>query len=80
MSDGLPKESSNHSGQEYELEHVIKKITDDSDQKLIGLGIGSGTGHVADYYPNSLANIDTKEMASKIGDLLRDIIINYKEY
>jgi hypothetical protein len=80
LSDGLPEESSEHSGSQYKLDRVIPHVTDETDQKIIGLGIGLGTGHVSKYYPNSIANIDTKQMATKISDLLRDIIINYNQY
>lgn len=80
ISDGQPAPSSRHSGPEYDLSTVIHNVTTETDQKLIGLGLGYGTGHVSDYYPNSIANISATEMAEKIGDLLRDIIINYQEY
>ncbi len=80
LSDGLPKESDKHSGLEYDLHKVIKHITEETDQKVIGLGIGNGTGHVAQYYPNSIANITTSQMAEKISDLLRDLIINSNQY
>jgi cobalamin biosynthesis protein CobT len=80
LSDGLPEESSNHSGAEYNLDNVIKVIGENTDQKLIGLGIGNGTEHVGRYYPNSVANISTQEMAQKLADVIRDAIANYQDF
>lgn len=80
LTDGKPEESPAHSGAEYKLERVVNHITQESDQKLIGLGIGSGTGHVEKYYPNSLANIDVKEMAKKLADTIRKMIVNYQNF
>ncbi len=80
LSDGLPEESPSHSGSKYDLHAVIERITKDTDQKLVGLGVGSGTNHVADYYPNSIANVKTEEMAEKLADLLREVIDNYAKF
>ena len=80
LSDGIPEESSAHSGSQYRLDKVVKDIEENPDQKLIGLGIGSGTEHVSEYYPNSLANIQVKEMASKLADLIREAIANYQDF
>ena len=80
LSDGLPEESSQHKGSEFDLNRVVSQIMQESDQKLIGLGIGSGTGHVEKYYPNSLANINVKEMAEKLADTIREMIVNYQNF
>ncbi len=80
LSDGLPVESPKHSRSQYELGKVIKQVMKDTDQKLIGLGIGSGTEHVARYYPNSMANVDIHEMASKLADLIEEVIANYNNF
>ena len=80
LSDGLPEESPQHSGSEFDLKRVVSHIIRESDQKLIGLGIGSGTGHVKKYYPNSLANINVKEMAEKLADTIREMIVNYQNF
>lgn len=80
LSDGRPEESSAHGGSEFELHKVVKEILEKTDQKLIGLGIGSGTGHVAGYYPNSLADVPVKDMAEKLADLIREVIANYQDF
>ena len=80
LSDGLPEESSAHSGKEFELGKVVKEIMDQTDQKLIGLGIGRGTKHVEKYYPNNLADVPVAEMAQKLADLLREAIANYQDF
>lgn len=80
LSDGVPEESPQHTGSEFDLNRVVNHIMQESDQKLIGLGIGSGTGHVEKYYPNSLANIDVKEMAEKLSDTIREMIVHYQNF
>lgn len=80
LSDGVPEESPQHSGLEFDLNRVVSHIMQESGQKLIGLGIGSGTGHVEKYYPNSLANINVKEMAEKLADTIREMIVNYQNF
>jgi len=80
LSDGLPVVSPQHSSSEFDLNRVVNHIVQESDQRLIGLGIGSGTGHVERYYPNSLANINVKEMADKLADTIREMIVNYQNF
>jgi len=76
LSDGQPEPSPSHNGQEYNLTTIVEKIIKETNQKLIGLGIGPGTEHVRSYYPNSLANISLKEMADKLATLIKEIIAN----
>lgn len=80
LSDGLPEESPQHSGSTYDLSAQIKRILDETDQKLIGLGIGRGTEHVEKYYPSSLANIPIEEMGRKLADVIREAIENYDKF
>lgn len=80
LSDGSPVESPTHPRSEYELGGVIKKVRRETDQKLIGLGIGPGTDHVAEYYPTSLANVPTEEMVEKLSRLIREAIANYDKF
>ena len=80
LSDGSPVVSPQHSSSEFDLSRVVNHIVQESDQRLIGLGIGSGTGHVERYYPNSLANINVKEMADKLADTIREMIVNYQNF
>lgn len=80
LSDGMPEESPAHSGSEYDLRNVIKKIKETTNQKLIGLGIGPDTRHVETYYPNSVAEIGVEEMSKKIADLIREVIAHYDRF
>lgn len=80
LSDGLPEESDKHSRSKYDLEKIINGISKSTDQKLIGLGIGSGTDHVERYYPNSVANIGVSEMSEKLADVIREAIANYNTF
>ncbi len=80
LSDGLPEESSAHPRAKYELGSVVQKIIGSTDQKLIGLGIGPDTNHVENYYPNSISNVNVKEMAGKLADLIREAIANFDKF
>ena len=80
LSDGKPEESPMHPRSEFDLSKVIAKVMRETDQKLIGLGIGSGTGHVDSFYPNSMANIGVKDMADRLADVIREVIVNYDTF
>lgn len=80
LSDGQPAESSKHPKSRYELGPVVRKITEETDQKLIGLGIGPGTNHVEEYYPNSIANITVADMPERLSDVIREAIVNYDTF
>lgn len=80
MSDGIPEESPMHPRAKYELGKMIKKVLEESDIRLIGLGIGEGTEHVDRYYPNSMANVKVQEMAEKLSDLIKEVIANYDKF
>lgn len=74
LSDGEPAPSAIHGGAEYDLKTVVQTITSSTHQKILGLGIGPNTEHVARYYPNSLADVSIEQMAETIADVLRDVI------
>jgi len=74
FSDGSPVPDEAHAGDEYDLHNVVEKIRKTTKQKLIGVGLGQGTGHVSDYYPVSLPNLDIKKIVQALGDLLEDMI------
>lgn len=80
LSDGTPEESSMHPRSKYELGKMIKKVLEETDIRLIGLGVGRGTEHVGEYYPNSIANVKVKEMAEKLASLIKDVIANYGDF
>ena len=80
LSDGEPAPDLDHIGLEYELPYVIEEIKRNTDQKLVGGGIGPGTEHVEDYYPNSLVVEDMKEFVQKMADLFEDMIKNPQKY
>lgn len=80
LSDGQPEESPQHSGSRYDPHKIIEKVAKETNQKLIGLGIGRGTKHVEEYYPNSLADVPMEEMAGKLADIIREAIENYDKF
>lgn len=74
LSDGKPEESPMHPRAKYELSREVRGILENTDQYLIGLGIGLGTGHVSSYYPHSIADIEAKQLPEKLATLLRSVI------
>lgn len=80
LSDGSPEESPQHSGSKFDLNGQIQRIIDETEQKLIGLGIGRGTEHVEKYYPRSLANIPVEDMGGRLADVIREAIENYDKF
>lgn len=80
LSDGLPAESSKHPRSQYELSNVVKKIAKETDVKLIGLGVGLGTEHVSNYYPNSIAGVKVDKLVEKLSGLIREVIENYDKF
>lgn len=80
LSDGTPEESSMHPRSKYELGKMIKKVLEETDIRLVGLGVGRGTEHVGEYYPNSIANVKVKEMAEKLAALIKEVVANYNNF
>lgn len=77
LSDGQPAPSPSHNQDKYELSSVIENVMSQTDQKLVGLGVGQGTGHVTKYYPNSIADVSAGEMSESLAELIREIIAKY---
>lgn len=80
LSDGTPEESPEHPREQFELSSMIQQIRENTDQHLIGLGIGRGTEHVGSYYPNSIANVRVNEMAAQMAALIKEAIAHYEEF
>jgi len=58
----------------------IKQTRKKTNQKFIGLGLGSGTEHAKDLYPNHIANISVKELPKKLTRLFEEIIRHPTKY
>ena len=80
LSDGYPEESHEHAGHEFELHRVVPDLRKAGKVKLIGLGVGRGTGHVAEYYPNSISNIQAPELPELLAELLRSVIEEHQTF
>lgn len=83
VSDGYPTGPNKRWDTDGPQEHLRKAVThimQNTDQKLIGLGLGSDTEHVKDFYPTSFPNISVKELSELLSNLLKDMIINPQNY
>lgn len=75
LSDGAPAMDSGRKSQaqlDRELKEVVAEIKANTDQKLIGVGVNSGA--VSRYYENSLPDVDARELAETLGEILRSVI------
>lgn len=77
LSDGLP---AGRRSTAEDLTRAVETILTNTNQKLIGLGLGRGTEHVEKFYPTSLPSIDIKKLSQVFGDLLEDMIRNPQNY
>jgi hypothetical protein len=76
LSDGLPE--GRHSDASDLRAAVARIVT--TDQVLIGLGIGPGTGHVRDFYPASVADVAAGELPGLLAELLEDVLADPARY
>ena len=73
VSYGLPE--GKRSGPD-DLRRAVKTLTSQHKElKLIGVGLGAGTGHVRDFYPESVADVPADRFAEEIGTLLRKALL-----
>ena len=79
-TDGESNLSPAHSQPENEVDEAIRRIREQTDQVVIGLGIGHGTEFVSRVYPNNLANIDVHELPKKLAQLLEEIVKNHGQF
>jgi len=87
LSDGLPVGDNIHhlpgydsSTEEEELLNVVKNISENTDQKVLGIGLGPGTGHVKKFYSEefrnveNMPNVNVKQLSEKIAKKLKELI------
>ncbi len=79
FSDGIVAESDKHPRSKHESSQAINKAHK-LGIKLAGLGLGKGSGKIADLFKKELANLNVEEMANKLPDFIKDIIANYDEF
>ncbi|MDP2812731.1 MAG: hypothetical protein Q8O32_03490, partial [bacterium] len=77
LSDGIPE---GRFSSAQDLHTAIKFILTNTDQKLVGIGLGPDTEHVKEFYPTSLPNVNIKKLPETFGDLLEDMILNPQRY
>ena len=72
VSDGRP---SGRRSNEKDLHQVVARLTrPGAGLTLFGLGLGPGTGHVDELYPNSIADIPVEHFAERIGRLVKQVL------
>lgn len=87
LSDGQPEGDDVHRVPKYrelnldaELKAVVEDISAVGRQKLLGIGLGPGTEHVANFYSDKLPgvknvpNVDVKKLAEVLGKKLEELV------
>jgi len=72
VSDGLPEGRRSNS---QDLHNAVATLTADPILRLIALGLGSGTGHVRNFYPESMADVPLAQFAQTIGNLVERVLL-----
>ena len=72
VSDGEPAGPGNAKAK---LRNAVGSIGATPDMAVVGLGLGEDTGHVAKYYPRSIANVPEHQFADRIGGVLIDALM-----
>src|SRR5205807_1558273 len=69
LSDGRPE---GQRSTEADLRRAVAALREPPARlKLVGIGVGSNTDHVTEYYPESIANVPLEQLAEQIGGLLQ---------
>lgn len=72
VSDGRP---SGRRSNVADLRRAIERFSGrEYDLTLFGLGLGPGTNHVKEFYPNAIADIPVDGFARELGQLLRRVL------
>lgn len=80
LSDGIPNESRKHPRSQYDLSEIVREIIKNTDQKVIGLGVGEGTEDMKKYYPNHQVDIKVEQLAEKLANTIREVLVNYDSF
>ena len=70
LSDGRP------SGRRSNAADLVSAVADVSrgGLSLIGIGVGPGTDHVAEYYPRAIASVPLTDLPARVGAVLREVL------
>ncbi|MEN0063733.1 MAG: hypothetical protein AAGA48_16390 [Myxococcota bacterium] len=72
VSDGLPEGRRSNAS---DLHAAVAQLSGDPGLRLIALGLGGGTGHVTNFYPESVADVPLHEFAQTIGNLVEGVLV-----
>jgi hypothetical protein len=73
VSDGLPEGSRSNAADLTAAVAALSKP--EVGLRLIGLGLGPGTGHVRDFYKESTADVPVQDFARTIGALIESVVL-----
>ena len=76
LSDGNPvMRGKSNSQLNRELNNAVEYITQNTNQKLLGVGLLSNA--VSRFYPNNIPNVGVEDLTETLGEVLRDMIESY---
>lgn len=73
VSDGVP--AGRRSGDDDLHRAVAKLRRPEADVRLIGLGLGPGTQHVRNFYPEHRADVPIRRLAAEIGAVIEQVLV-----
>ena len=81
LTDGIPMRPETNPVTESQQTHkVIQGIREQTNQRLVGIGLGPDTEHVQRFYPASVVCADVTAFPEEFADLVSDIIQNPAKY
>ena len=76
LTDGRPDLPADSPRRAFDLKNELDKIKNGSRQKVIGGGIGSGTGFVSEYFEDNFVIGNVRDIAAELSNAIRKIVSN----
>lgn len=74
ISDGIPEGRRSSAN---DLRTVISTLNQDPRLNLIALGLGPGTNHVEEFYPNAIANVPISNFSDEISRVIKETLYTH---
>jgi cobalamin biosynthesis protein CobT len=74
VCDGISNQSSPHNHPEYKLERVLQNMDANTEQYVVGVGLGDNTRHVAGRFPHGQGDVQAIDFPEVLGELLKEAL------
>lgn len=72
VSDGQPSGPGHDAS--AQLRTAVRQVLSGADLHLVGIGLGPGTEHVREFYPDHLANVPLRAFPERLGRVIGDLV------